>query len=499
MVAPALLLQAFGLVSTEYFFGLEIIRFLFILKILSETTKDKKKLLWNGAATWLPYLVVWVLVGLWYYFFYSSGVYGSYDVALVSGEGLSVVALINEFLNTFYQAGFTAWLRIFNLFGAVDGTAVQVYALIVLVVAASLAFILASQGSSSKPARRAPKAEDSFGWWALAIGFVGIFAGRLPSWAVGFTLRFDFDHDRFFISIMLGASLFIIGLADLILKEGKSKLVVLSLLIGLCAAQQFWTADAYRRDWENQRSFFWELAWRMPKLQENTLLLADELPFDYVFDLHLAAPVNWVLAPSLETHDLPYMLFYIRSRLGASLPSLEQGTPITMPFRTATFRGNTSQSITIYKEEGGCLRVLDPVYSDAETVFGERRVLQTAIGLSNLDLISDGPTPVLEESVFGPEPEHGWCYYFENAELARQLGNWRRAVELYGEAEESGLTAGSPVEYLPFIEAFARTGDMDAALELTERALNAQDGLCSALSSLWERVGPSSRYEPQCN
>ncbi|MGH2581680.1 MAG: hypothetical protein ACRDFQ_02135 [Anaerolineales bacterium] len=490
MIPPALFFQVLGLVSTEYFFGLEIIRALFILKIFSETIKDKKKLLQKTVAAWFPYLIVWTLVALWYYFFYSSGAYRSYDVARFSSEGLSAAAVLNEFLNTIFLAGFTSWLRAFSLFAAVDGTSIQVFTFAILVVTALLVFTFIASVHTPKPARRAPKAEASFGWWALAIGFVGIFAGRLPSWAVGFTLRFDFDHDRFFVSMMLGASLFIIGLADLILKVGKSKVVVLSLLIGLCVSQQFWTADAYRRDWENQRAFFWELAWRMPALEENTLLLADELPFDYVFDLHLTAPVNWVLAPSLQSHDLPYMLFYIRSRLGSSLPSLEPGTPITMPFRTATFMGNTSQSITIYKEDVSCLRVLDPVYADEETVIGERRVLADAIQLSDPSLIFvDAPAPTLDETIFGPEPAHGWCYYYAKAELARQEGDWEQIVRLYEQAQLADLGAQKPVEYLPFIEAYAKTGDVETANELEALTKEAQPALCDAIEAIAERTG----------
>jgi hypothetical protein len=28
------------------------------------------------------------------------------------------------------------------------------------------------------------------------------------------------------------------------------------------------------------------------------------------------------------------------------------------------------------------------------------------------------------------EPEHGWCYFFESAELARSNGDWERVVGL---------------------------------------------------------------------
>jgi hypothetical protein len=72
---------------------------------------------------------------------------------------------------------------------------------------------------------------------------------------------------------MLGASLFIIGLATLVLREGRAKLILLSILIGMSTAYQFTVANTYRRDWANQQNFFWQLAWRAPALKENTALL----------------------------------------------------------------------------------------------------------------------------------------------------------------------------------------------------------------------------------
>ena len=45
-----------------------------------------------------------------------------------------------------------------------------------------------------------------------------------------------------------------------------------------------------------------------------------------------------------------------------------------------------------------------------------------------------------------------------------------------------------PVENLPFIEAFAMTGETDKAIKLTERTIRGQEILCPALTTLWGRV-----------
>jgi len=272
-----------------------------------------------------------------------------------------------------------------------------------------------------------------------------------------------------------------------VLKEGKRKIVILSLLVGMSTAYQFSIANTYRRDWANQRNFFWQLAWRIPAMEENTALLTYELPLKYVSDLQLTAPLNWIYAPDLSDRDLPYVLFYLKTRFNSA--SLKADEPIQLQYRTVNFNGSTSNSVVIYKEADGCLRVLDPIYGNAETVPGANIYLINAISLSNPDLIkADAPELILDETLFGTEPSHDWCYIYTKAELARQQTDWKQVVKLYSQAQNDGLSASMPVENLPFIEAFAMTGDTDMTIKLTERTIKGQKTLCPALYTLWERV-----------
>ncbi|MEK6752425.1 MAG: hypothetical protein AABZ00_09170 [Chloroflexota bacterium] len=493
LTALAIVLQALGLFSTEYFFGLEILRFFFILVIFTETTTDKKELMKKTGLQWLPYLIVWVLNAVWTYAYYQSTAYNSYDISILSSSMLSPLALINEFVTTLSLSGFTSWLGTFNSFATVDGSATQVIAFVILLLTAFfIYFVMRAQIEKRNTGNvtHNTQHESSFGRWALLIGLIAIFAGRLPSWAAGLPLKIEFDYDRFFVSIMLGASLFIVGLADLTLREGRAKLILLSVLIGMSTAYQFTVANTYRRDWANQQDFFWQLAWRIPALEKNTALLTYELPLKYVSDLQLTAPLNWVYAPELNERNIPYVLFYLKTRFDTS--SLKAGEPIQLQYRTVNFNGSTSNSVVIYKEADGCLRALDPIYGSAETVPGANIYLINAIALSNLELIQiDVPDLILDKTLFGAEPAHGWCYFYAKAEIARQQNDWEGVVKLYKQAQENEFSASMPVENLPFIEAFAMTGDTDMAIKLTERTAKAQEILCPALSTLWERVSRS--------
>lgn len=502
LTALAILLQAMGLFSTEYFFGLEILRFFFLLAIFAETIKNRKELLQKTGLQWLPYFIVWVLNAVWTYTYHQSTAYNSYDVSLLSSSTLSPLALINEFITTLSLSGFASWLGAFNTFSTIDGSVTQAIAFVILLVTTIIVFfVMKAQTENLTRNTGLDTAEEhrlldhqrnthhasNFGWWAIGIGFVAIFAGRLPSWAAGLPLKLEFDYDRFFVSIMLGASLFIVGLATLVLKEGKRKIVILSLLIGMSTAYQFSVANTYRRDWANQQNFFWQLAWRVPALEENTALLTYELPLKYVSDLQLTAPLNWIYAPDLSDRELPYVLFYLKTRFNSA--SLKADEPIQLQYRTVNFNGSTSDSVVIYKEADGCLRVLDPIYGNAETVPGANIYLVNAISLSNPDLIkTDAPELILDENLFGAEPAQDWCYYYAKAELTRQQTDWEGVVKLYNQAQKEGFSASMPVENLPFIEGFAMIGDTDRAIKLTERTIKGQKILCPALYTLWERV-----------
>jgi hypothetical protein len=483
--AFAVVLQALGLFSTEYFFGLEILRFFFILVILAEVIHDRKDLLKKSLLQWMPYLIVWIVNAVWTYSYHQSTAYNSYEINIASM--LSPLALVNEFIGTLSLSGFTAWMGTFSIFASVDGSATQMIAFAIFIISSAVVFLV-MQAKNEEPATfNLQHSTVSQGWQATLIGMVAIFAGRLPSWAAGLPLKIEFDYDRFFVSIMLGASLFIVGLADLTLREKRAKLILLSILIGMSTAYQFTVANTYRRDWANQQDFFWQLAWRAPAIKENTALLTYELPFKYASDLQLTAPLNWMYAPELKGRDIPYVLYFLKTRFDTA--SIKANEPIDLQYRTVNFNGSTSNSVVIYKEADGCLRVLDPVYGSAETVPGANDYLINAIPLSDPSRIeTDAPMPVLDKTLFGVEPARGWCYFYTQAEIARLANDWEGVVKIYKKAQNDGFSPFMPVENLPFIEAFAMTGDTDIAIKLTERTAKGQEVLCPALATLWERV-----------
>jgi len=494
LTALAVFLQFIGLFTTEYFFGLEIVRFLFLGIIFTEIWGYNKKAIRATMIAWIPYLVVWILNAGWYYTYYHSGSYVSYQVNIFTTSKMNVLDLVNEALNVITVAGFASWTRTLHILSYFDGSRTAVLALLLVLLTTVMLLLFMRNYDTSEKKQRVEDG-DLWGKQAILVGLIAMFAGRLPSWAVGLPLKIEFDYDRLMVSIMLGSSLFIVGLFTFILKTGFRKIVLFSLLVGLSAAYQFSLANTYRRDWQNQMTFLWQLSWRIPALEPNTTLLTYQLPLVYASDIQFTAPVNWIYSLSFDSRQLPYLLLDTKSRLKTpALPSFRPDTPTSFIYRTTNFQGNTSQSVVLFKSANGCLRVLDKKYGTRETVPEVSYLLVDAIPLSDLSRIkADAPQPVLDHRLFGDEPAHDWCYYYEKAELARQNEKWEEIVYLYNQASEAGVSTYLPVENLPFIEAYANLGQWDASRQLTYQSLNAQPDLCPALLSLWQRIPDSDK------
>ena len=188
--------------------------------------------------------------------------------------------------------------------------------------------------------------------------------------------------------------------------------------------------------------------------------------------------------------NLPYALLYTEKRLGgASLPSLEPNTEISLSIRRVNFQGSTSQALVIYMPPNGCLRVLDSARGDEQTYSRQSQFLADAIQLSNLsniivDSIQTAKPPFLRE------PEHTWCYYFAKAELARQEGDWNRVIDLMDEASSLGYAPEDPFEWLTYIEAQIRMGNIEAAERQSNDLLKQDNGIRKGLCEIWKRVQP---------
>ncbi len=476
----AVLLTVAGVFPTEYFIGLEPLRLLFIWVIVSE----EEAILWLRVnytlRRWGPYLLIWLGNIIWLAYFYTIGSYDSYAITVVR-EPLSLPGIASVFIDALWKTGFYIWAQILVL-TAHTLTAPSTLLTIGLIIA-SFTGLFYYFTKLDIPTNES----GLFAGPALFIGVIGILLGRIPSLAAGLPFTLQSTYDRFMISMMLGGCLFITGAIELIIRNVPAKTAIFALLIALGIGQQFFNANIFRRDWEKQQEILWQLKWRVPGLQPNTVLLTNLLPLDHETDLSFTAPVNWMYTSKYTNANLPYGVIFSKIRLGSSLPALEKNIPITIGMRGPSFHGSTSQALVIYMPKSGCLRILDPVFGDQYTYASLSQYLVDAIPLSDPSLINVNAN-VPMGIPFLTEPEHQWCYYYTKMELARQKKDWQEIMRLMGEANSLGYKPNDPFELLPYIEAQAITGNIDAAEKMSTEALELDKRINKGLCQVWKRV-----------
>lgn len=478
----ALLLQICGIFPTEYFFGIEGLRFLFLFfffqgNFVERSTKTIK--------VWIPYLLIWILNAAWLFYYYKFGPYNSYEVTATQSPNL--VFFLSQAFDAIWKTGFYVWIQ--SLVLTFSSLPAPTSILTLGLIAISFAFLRVILIRSVEDELN----EKTFAISLILVGLLGILLGRLPSLAANLPLTLQSSYDRFMISMMIGGSLFVIGMIELFFKSQRIRIIIFSALIALGIGQQFFNANIFRRDWQKQAEIYWQMAWRMPALEKNTVLLTHEMPIDYETDLAFTAPINWMYAPNYTRSDLPYILLYTEKRIaGPTLPALEKDVPIFYPYRTVDFRSSTSNAVVIYMPRNGCLRVLDPKRGDEEIYARLPNVLTDAIHLSDGSRIIPNPeSPAIPP--FFAEPEHDWCYYFAKAELAQQQHDYQSVASLGKEAMQLGLHPEDPTELLIFIEGFALTDDVETAIKLSEMVLDEDARIRRGVCTVWKQIQGSSQ------
>jgi hypothetical protein len=280
------------------------------------------------------------------------------------------------------------------------------------------------------------------------------------------------------------------------------KLLVLSCLVAFSVSYQVQIANRYRINWEIQRAYYWQLSWRVPGIAPGTAVISPDVPFGYVADMSLGFAYNVLYNPLPSTQPLP-LWFFTAGRLWGleELPRLQASMPAALPvefkLRNIQFKGDTRMSLGVqYNASRGCLRVTDDIYAKAPVLTDDpssqfERFLYSFAGPSAIQL-----APTLRQDrlrmIFGPEPAHQWCYYFEKADLARQFQNWEEIVLLADTVQRLGYRPLNAVERLPFIEGFTRRGRWDDAVDWTKSAYDQDSRSQAALCQYWKKLSEDS-------
>jgi hypothetical protein len=516
---PAMIFSALHLVMFEYFFLIEFMRPVIIFASMRDEPLTNRERIIKTLKAWIPYIGVIILVLLYRSLVYSHPGFGySLTEEVVRAPIETITQLAQHVLSSLWVAAVGAWMQAFQFpTPTVNGLRTSaLYAFVVLTVGVFVILfkrvnegqakthfenVTLSESEGSLPREdetlrsqwRPAPLPQSDKYWLIGLGAVMLLLGGVPYWVTNLPVTLGFPANRALLSFMFGACFLLLGVIDLL--PARIKYFVAILFVALSAGRQFlWSVD-YLRDWQAQKNMFWQLAWRAPGIKPDTLILMnEELLFNA--DNSISAPLNWIYKTE-RSMDMDYFIFYPTNRLNASLPALQKDIPIRYVYLAGEFNGNTSDALAFYYDPPACLRLLEPDLDSKNRFLPTASLMREASALSNTDRILAEPSYVMPD-IYGPEPEHGWCYYFQKADLARQMGDWEEVVRLGDEAFKLDDYPNSPIERFAFIEGYAHAGDWERAIEYSKVSYKvSKEYVGPLLCRLWERVEAETAESPE--
>jgi len=479
LTIAAVALAVVNLMTMEYFYFLEFFRIVLFWFVLDMQWKEKIR---RVTLLSIPYILAFLSVSFWRAFFFKNqnASYGYTALSLIRQSPMAGIgSLLQNIFFSFLETFFHAW---FFPFQSVDVATLGPHTTALAFGLAILSMLLV--GLYLFCFSRFDQYENKWVPQAFILGaFAWSFAGG-SFWLVGIQPQLHFSEDRFTMPFMLGSSLIIVALVGLLKAKPKIQFALLALLIGFSVGKQFQVNTDYRRDWATQRTFFWQMSWRIPSLAPDSAILVNDLPVTYSSDNSLSGPLNWMYSPAGQ---MDHILFFASIRTGVAYPALEPNITIHINYLAKVFDGNTSRVVAVKFDPPSCLRVLDPEIDSVNKLLPE--LMRKAAALNNYSMINAGSPVMPPPSYFDPEIPRGFCYYFEQADLARQLGDWPRVAQLGDIAFHLNDYPNDPVERFVFIEGYAHEGEWSEAKELSLESYRVSPSYVSPLLCiLWNRI-----------
>jgi hypothetical protein len=237
---------------------------------------------------------------------------------------------------------------------------------------------------------------------------------------------------------------------------------------------------------------FWQqVVWRAPGIKAGTTLLVSYPSIYYGEDVDaVAGPANFLYFPE-QTNQIPavYPLVALPQMDYTTIYVLRGGKERADGYRTHVGEIDYDNMLVISQPaENACVHVIDPQWprysnqdSDQILLLGQYSKIE--------NVLTEGSAPHPAEFIFGPEPAHTWCYYYQQAELALQRGDWDRIVQIGDEVTQLNLSPNDRIEWTPFLQAYAFVGDEKAFKSTAakiEKMLFVRREACFALLNMQE-------------
>lgn len=458
----------------DYAIGMEAFRFIAVYVLVNRKTQNAfgKRLL-AAVKAWAWILLVPLGIIIWRVFFFTNerkatDVGGQLSVFFSNPVGTTIDWLFQTY-NSVLNLSVLAWLDQFPAF--VQSMRLRDLAFGVLLAA----FVILLAALAERRIRLAAESkdwdggQDRVGEEALLLGGLGMVFGVLPVvMANRYVNITGFSH--YGLPASIAAALFMAGFL-FSLSAGRARSLVLYVLIGFASLAHHGIAVNAVTEETALQKFWRQVSWRAPALREGTTLVI-HYPLYGMGDggYGLMEAANVIYFPDF-TGEIPVHYPLAGLTLNdENIPDILEGQAYKQTqYRSHTVDFDYGNLLVISQPTlGSCVHVMDgaqPLISMYDPVNMSLAAPSSRIENVIADVEHASP-PVY---IFGEEPERGWCYYFQKADLAAQMGDWEKAASLGEEAIGLELSPEDRVEWMPFLKAYAITGNAERLNGLAKR------------------------------
>jgi hypothetical protein len=295
---------------------------------------------------------------------------------------------------------------------------------------------------------------------ALWVGSICVVAGLLPVIIANRLVLFG-AYSHYALPASLAAAVLVGGVIYSI--ASRSVRIALVAVLVLLAVMNQASASAEVLNEEQVISKFWhQVAWRAPTIRARTTLNVNYPTVNFGEDYDAVnGPANFIYYPD-PSNSIPvtYPLHGI-SQYAWTAKEILSGVKYNTGYRTHVAVVDPDNLLVMSQPAtNACVHIVNSQYpwysyNDPDDILltGSRSKID--------NVVTEGANPYLNPVIFGAEPAHNWCYFFEKADLASQNKDWTTVLDLAKEAVNQKFHPNERLEWMPFLQAYAISGDVE--------------------------------------
>jgi len=458
----------------DYAIGMEAFRFVCVYLLVNRDAQSGIGMrLFKTLKVWAWTLFIPLGFLFWRTFFFTN----ERKATDIGGQlqilfGSPIATLMGWFFqiyNSLLNLSVLAWINQFPYF--VQGMRLRDLAFGLLITAVILVLVISAERMIKLSADENARGEvpTLHRQEALLLGSIGMVFGILPVIMANRYVNIT-GYSHYGLPASLAAAVFMVGFLDM-LSLPRARTLALYVIIAAASLSHYGISSNAVTEESALQKFWWQVSWRVPMLKPGTTLviqyplygmgdggygLMEAANVIYFPDPTGKIPVNYPLAGlTLNSETLPDIL-------AGQLFKQTQYRSHTVDFDYTNLLVISQPTLT------SCVHVLngnEPLISTFDSVD-----VKLAAPSSKIENIIVDASPVLPpEYIFGKEPEHNWCFYFQQADFASQLGKWDSVAALGDQANRLQFSPEDRSEWIPFLKAYAITGKADQLKQTAKR------------------------------